>query len=77
MQLTPQQTDSLTNWLCATITSFQQQCKALGLDNLSVHLSPDGSWIALEHDAISPGNTTGPQYLVRKSPACHEILLKI
>lgn len=70
--LTPQQTDSLTNWLCATITSFQQQCKALDVANLSVHLSPDGSWIALEHEYDFSGNM-----LIRKSPACHEILLKI
>lgn len=49
------------------------------LNTASFHFSPDSAWISNEHEVLSTEHANGQNNVtvIRKSPACHEILLKI
>lgn len=75
--MTPQQESELVGFLAditKQFTEFQKFHREL-LENASLHICPDQSWISVEHETDTTPNN--PQYIIRKSPACHQIIVKI
>jgi hypothetical protein len=70
--LTDIQATKLQALLIDYVTKFVALQRELKLTDLSVHIAPDSSWISVEHDL-----NLDRDILERKSPACHQILLKL
>lgn len=70
--LTVDQATMLQSLLIRFTQEFAAKIHEQKLTDLSLHISPDISYISSEHEKDI---TTG--YLIRKSPACYQTLLKL
>lgn len=50
--------------------------KSQQLENASLHICPDQTWISVEHEQLDK-DLAPMGVLIRKSPACHQIIVKI
>ena len=72
--LTPEQELVLQSLLIRTtesLAAYRREYPELQL--ASFHFAPDGAWIAVEHEELLAIS----ERLIRKSPACSQILLKL
>ena len=64
--------------LIATSLEFYETQKDIKLTDLSLHVTPDSSWISAEHEVeITDPTLRNTDRLIRKAPSCHQILLKL
>jgi len=74
MTLTPEQETVLQSFLMRKATEWQQYVKEYPelLEHASYHIAPDGAWIAVEHEF-----DISHDIILRKSPACSQLITKI
>ena len=83
--ITPEQELVLQSFLARKAQEWQEYVKEYPelLSLASYHISPDGGYIAIEHEQVQKasdrllddGTPTGP--VIRKSPACTTIITKL
>ena len=72
-----EQSTKLQALLIATSLEFYETQRDIKLTDLSLHVTPDSSWISAEHEQTPVQTKYDPIILTRKAPSCHQILLKL
>lgn len=68
----------LQAFLIRKAEEWQRYCKEYSeLALASYHITPDGAWIAREHEKLQPVSDSVVDVVVRSSPACTTIITKI
>lgn len=62
--------DSLETAVLELCEQWQHICAKHQLSDVSLHITPDLTWVAKEHELED-------NRLIRKAPGCHEVILKL